>query len=65
MVFRGQGPCYDISWHNVEAEFNDYAINGMFPFSDLLLFGRVTYELMEGFWPMPEALNDDPIVAGK
>jgi dihydrofolate reductase len=49
----------------VEAEFNDYAINGVFPFSDLLLFGRVTYELMAGFWPMPEALNDDPIVAGK
>jgi dihydrofolate reductase len=59
------GRDHDISWHNVEAEFNDYAINEMFPFSDLLLFGRVTYELMADFWPTPEALKDDPIVAGK
>ena len=60
-----EGANHDISWHNVDAEFNDYAINEMFPSSDLLLFGRVTYELMAGFWPTAEALKDDPIVAGK
>jgi dihydrofolate reductase len=60
-----EGPDHDISWHNVDPEFNDYAIKEMFPSSDVLLFGRVTYELMAGFWPTPEAKRDDPIVAEK
>ncbi len=59
-----EGPNHDISWHNVDAEFNDYAIP-MLDTVDLLLFGRVTYELMAGFWPTADALKDDPIVAGK
>lgn len=58
-----EGANHDISWHNVDEEFNEYAINEMFPSSDLLLFGRVTYELMAGFWPTAEAKRDDPIVA--
>lgn len=37
-----EGTNHDISWHNVDAEFNEYAINEMFPSYDLLLFGRVT-----------------------
>lgn len=59
-----EGPDRDIRWHNVDAEFNEYAIP-MLNTLDLLLFGRVTYELMAGFWPTPEALRDDPIVAAK
>jgi len=59
-----EGPSSDISWHNVDAEFNDYAI-AMLDSADALLFGRVTYELMAGFWPTPEAIKNDPIVAGK
>ena len=54
----------DISWHNVDAEFNEYAID-MLNSVDALLFGRVTYELMAGYWPTPEAIKNDPIVAGK
>ena len=30
---------------------------------DLLLFGRVTYELMIRFWPTPEVIKHDPLVA--
>jgi dihydrofolate reductase len=52
----------DISWHNVDGEFNDYAID-MLNSADTLLFGRVTYELMARYWPTPEAIKDDPIVA--
>jgi dihydrofolate reductase len=59
-----EGPNRDISWHNVDAEFNDYAV-AMLDSADALLFGRVTYELMAGFWPTPEAIKNDPIVAGK
>ncbi len=29
----------------------------------MLLFGRVTYEMMAGFWPSPMALENDPVVA--
>lgn len=54
----------DISWHNVDAEFNEYAID-MLNSVDTLLFGRVTYQLMAGYWPTPDAIKNDPIVAGK
>jgi dihydrofolate reductase len=29
----------------------------------LLLFGRITYELMAGYWPTPMAAQDSPVVA--
>ena len=29
----------------------------------VLLFGRITYELMASYWPTPLALKNDPIVA--
>jgi dihydrofolate reductase len=32
---------------------------------DTLLFGRVTYELMASYWPTPDAIKNDPIVAEK
>ena len=57
-----EGRNRDISWHNVDAEFNEYAI-AMLNSVDLLLFGRVTYELMAGFWPTADAMKNDPIVA--
>lgn len=58
--FAGQGG--DISWHNVDEEFQELA-NAASNSGDTLLFGRVTYELMAGFWPTPEAIKSDPIVA--
>jgi dihydrofolate reductase len=30
----------------------------------MLVFGRVTYQLMAGFWPTPNAVKNDPVVAG-
>ena len=59
-----EGPNRDISWHNVDAEFNEYAIE-MLNSVDTLIFGRVTYELMASYWPTADAIKDDPIVAGK
>ncbi len=58
------GPKGEIDWHNVDAEFNEYAID-MLDSVDLLMFGRVTYELMAGYWPGPEATRDDPRVAAR
>jgi dihydrofolate reductase len=57
-----EGPERDISWHRVDAEFNEYAI-AMLNSVDLLLFGRVTYELMARHWPTPEVMKNDPLVA--
>ena len=56
------GPNHDISWHNVDAEFNEFAIEQTGSVG-AILFGRVTYELMASFWPTPFALETDPIVA--
>lgn len=58
--FAGQGG--DISWHMVDEEFQELA-NAASNSGNTLLFGRVTYELMKSYWPTPEALKDDPIVA--
>ena len=57
-----EGPNREIDWHNVDEEFNEYAVE-MLNSVDTLLFGRVTYELMAGFWPTPDAMKNDPIVA--
>jgi dihydrofolate reductase len=54
----------EIDWHNVDGEFNEFAIDQLNNAS-LLIFGRVTYELMAGYWPTPNAITDDPIVAEK
>lgn len=59
-----EGPNREIDWHNVDDEFNEFAIEQLNT-TDLLLFGRVTYELMASYWPTETAVKNDPIVAGK
>jgi dihydrofolate reductase len=59
-----EGPNKEIDWHNVDEEFNEFAINQLNSV-DVLLFGRVTYELMASYWPTPAATTNDPIVADK
>lgn len=54
---------WDLSWHNVDGEFNEFAIAQLNEIGTLL-FGRVTYEGMASYWSSPDALKDDPIVAG-
>ena len=61
--FYERGP-WEIDWHNTDEEFNDFAI-GQLDLADTLVFGRKTYEGMAGYWPSPEAITSDPIVAGK
>ena len=58
-----EGPNQDISWHHVDDEFNQFAIEQTSNL-DTILFGRVTYQLMASYWPTPAAMTDDPIVAG-
>lgn len=55
-----EGPLHDISWHNVDEEFNEFAADQLDEIGCLLL-GRVTYEMMASHWP--NATEDDPIIA--
>jgi len=52
----------DTSWHRHGAEEADYSAEGLRS-SNTLLFGRVTYEMMASYWPTPDALKNNPIVA--
>lgn len=56
------GPKGDIDWHNTDREFGKFAEEQTSEFKTLI-FGRVTYELMKSYWPTPQAIKDDPIVA--
>lgn len=58
------GPNGEIDWHNVDEEFNQFAEEQLNTL-DVILFGRVTYEMMASYWPTPSAINDDPIIANK
>jgi dihydrofolate reductase len=40
----------EIDWHVVDEEFNQYAID-LLNTLDTILFGRVTYQLFESYWP--------------
>lgn len=57
-----QGPTRDTSWHRHGPEESAYSIEQL-ESGDTLLFGRVTYELMASYWPTPEAIKRDPVVA--
>ncbi|MGC1392296.1 MAG: dihydrofolate reductase family protein [Bacteroidales bacterium] len=59
-----EGPDKEIDWHNVDNEFNTFAVEQLSNAS-ALIFGRLTYELMAGYWPTAVAQSDDPIVAEK
>ncbi len=53
---------WDLSWHNVDNEFNEFAIAQLNEIGTLL-FGRVTYQGMASYWSSPDAAKDDPTVA--
>jgi dihydrofolate reductase len=57
-----QGPGEDISWHRHGEEESQYAGEGANSDS-IILLGRVTYEMMAGWWPTPEAIKTMPAVA--
>lgn len=48
----------------IAANFQRFAID-LLGSVGMLLFGRVTYELMVSYWPTEAAATDDPIIAEK
>jgi len=61
--FEGDKP-WDIDWHQVDEEFNEFAIEQLGEF-DTLVFGRATYEGMAQYWPSEEAISSDPEIASR
>lgn len=57
-----KGPDNDISWHRHGAEEGQYSADAM-KSDNVLLFGRVTYEMMASWWPTPMAAEAYPEVA--
>jgi dihydrofolate reductase len=57
-----EGRHHDISWHNVDQEFNDFAVKQLDEV-DTLIFGARTYRLMADFWPTDTAIKADPHTA--
>jgi dihydrofolate reductase len=57
-----EGPGHEIDWHNTDEEFQEFAIEQTGQ-AGMLLFGRVTYEMMASYWPTKQAIESDPIVA--
>ena len=55
----------DISWahkDDKDAEWDAFVADNASG-GGLLLFGRITYELMASYWPTPLATESDPVVA--
>ena len=54
----------DMSWaHRQDAEWNAFTAGNASGGEGALLFGRVTYEMMRGFWTTPQAAEMMPEVA--
>lgn len=57
------GPDEDLSWFTGERKENDeiQEFSHLNPAAlNVLLFGRITYEMMRDYWSTAEAMNDDP-----
>jgi dihydrofolate reductase len=55
-----EGPDHDIGWHLVDDELHEY-VNEHLGAMSAFLEGRVSYQLMEEFWP---TADQDPAVTG-
>jgi dihydrofolate reductase len=55
------GPNGEIDWFFWNEEMADSAVD-LISTVDTLLFGRVTYELMESYWPSASPPTEDPII---
>src|SRR5262245_13772982 len=57
-------PNGDLSWShgNKDEEWKTFVENNA-KSGGVLLFGRITYEMMASYWPTPQAMRDDPVVA--
>jgi len=57
------GPKGEIDWHNYDDEMGRYSVAQMKSLG-MLIFGKTTYEMMAGYWPTPDGIKSEPVVAG-
>jgi dihydrofolate reductase len=57
-----EGSEHDLSWHNVDSEFNVFA-NKQLDESSTLVFGARTYQMMANFWPTEIGITAAPNTA--
>lgn len=57
------GPKGEIDWHNYDDEMGTYSVEQLRSLG-ALIFGRTTYELMASYWPTPNGIKGEPVVAG-
>jgi len=57
------GPSGEIDWHNYDDEISQYSAEQMKSLGSLI-FGKITYEMMADYWPSPEGIKSEPVVAG-
>lgn len=57
-----KGPNEDISWNKHGPEETEFSAENVRS-GNTLLFGRVTYEMMESFWTTPDAMKVLPEIA--
>lgn len=55
------GPDGEIDWFVWVDEIAEYA-RDLISSIDTILFGRVTYELMERYWPTADSAGEDPVI---
>lgn len=58
--YKGRGG--DISWHRHAKEESEFSNEGL-QSDNILLFGRVTFEMMASFWPTPMGSEHDAATA--
>jgi len=51
----------DISWHIWADEMNQYMLE-FFKTVDTILLGRVSYQLMENYWPSAASSTENPAI---
>jgi dihydrofolate reductase len=58
------GPKGDLNWakNNQDAEWNEFVAENA-KGGGMMVFGRITYEMMASFWPTPNAMKQAPVVA--
>ena len=57
-----EGEDHDLSWHNVDSEFNNFAVKQLDE-TDTLVFDGRTYQMMADFWLSDIARKTDPQTA--
>jgi len=58
------GPHGEIDWFkgNHDPEFDEFS-RAQSKTGDALIFGRMTYQMMQSYWPTPEAMKSNPDMA--